>query len=184
MTREWNEEDHPRDYLGQFTESRDQSLFAQRMADMIGVQRGQSPLAGRDFFHGTVIEGLTEIVPASKHGRGVIFPHVTDRNFAYATPDERTAWTYAELAYNAADRGVPRVYRVRAVGPTEEDPQYDQHGRSRSNYAGDIRSRWKFIVVEEVPMPEAMGTPSDWDPSYGDGDDEDDDYGDMWDSDG
>lgn len=161
---DWDEDEHPRDYRGRFTESRGQNLFAKRMADMIGVQRGQSPLAGQDFFHGTVIEGLTEVMPATKHGRGVIFPHDTDRNFAYATPSESNAWNYAEKAWHAASdvAGPPRVYRVRAVGPTEEDPQYDQHGRHRSNYGDDIRSRWKFIVVEEVPMPEEMGDPDDW----------------------
>lgn len=180
MSRDWNEEDHPRDYRGRFTDSASQDAFVRRMSDVIGARRGQAPLAGQDFYHGTVIEGLQEVLPATKHGRGVIFPHVTDRNFAYATPDIAHAWNYAEKAYHAADGGVPRVYRVRAVGPTEEDPQYDQHGRHRSNFSTDIRSRWKFIVVEEVPMPEEMGTPGDWDSSYNDDDDDDDWDPDDW----
>lgn len=121
-------------------------------------------IGGQDltFYHGTVLARLKAVLPAAQHRGSVIFPHDTNPEFAYATPDLDVAWHYAEKAWNAAARGIPRVFKVRATGPIEKDPEYDQHGRHRSNFESDIRSRWKFVVLEEVPMPESMGNPRDW----------------------
>lgn len=142
-------------YLGRGTQPR---LSGRRMSEQVKLATGQ------DYYHGTVIKGLKEILPGTVHKGPVIFRSDTDPSFAYATPDVSNAWSYAEKAWNATDiiPSVPRVYRVRAVGPVEPDPTVDRHGRQRSNYDTDVRSRWKFVVIEEVPMPEEYGSPEDW----------------------
>ncbi len=113
-------------------------------------------------YHGTTREHLDEILPAVEHGHGVVFPHDTDQGYAYATPNLSDAWAYAEKAWHASGDGIPRVYRVEALGDVEPDPQQDAHGRQRGNFEADVRSRAGFAVVEEMPMPEHMGDPEDW----------------------
>lgn len=137
----WRERDHPRNPAdGQFVED---------WADAISAR-----LPGSDqiFYHGTVVPHLEQVRPGREHGQ-VVFPHDTDPDFAYANPELAAAYHYAELAYNAASYGRPRVYKVRATGPVEEDPFYDEHGRSRSIMSGDVRSRHAFEVIEEMPAP-------------------------------
>jgi hypothetical protein len=107
----------------------------------------------RVYYHGTVEPGLKRIQPGRVHGKQ-IFPHVTDPDFAYANPGLAAAYHYAELAYNAADYGRPRVYKVRATGPVEDDPEFNEHGHRRSIMEGDIRSRHHFEVIEEMPAPD------------------------------
>jgi hypothetical protein len=108
----------------------------------------------KDYYHGTTEEDLSEVSPATNHRRGVIFPHQTDPEYGYATPSESNAWHYAELAWNATDHGIPRVYRVRPTGPIEEDPTHWPNGESRGNFSDDVRSRHPFEVHEELPTPE------------------------------
>lgn len=116
---------------------------------------------GPDFFHGTVQEGLTEILPTTEHGGPQTFRMEADGEYAYAT-DEGSAWWYAEAAWRTHSEGIPRVYRVRATGPIEADPAENAQGRARSTFEADVRSRSAFIVVEEMPMPERLGDPEDW----------------------
>jgi hypothetical protein len=116
----------------------------------------------QQFFHGTVRAHLNEILPGSVHGRGVIFPHDTDPSRAYATTNESDAWNYAEKAWHASGSGIPRVYHVEPLGHHEPDPQTDEHGRRRGNWANDYRSTVGWRVVRERPMPEDLGKPEDW----------------------
>lgn len=115
-------------------------------------------------YHGTVRDGLDNILPAAVHCGPRTFAYTADGDpgYAYATPSLSDAWAYAEKAWHASGIGIPRVYRVEALGAIEPDPQEDAHGRSRGNYAADVRSRNGFAVVEEMPMPEDMGDPEDW----------------------
>jgi hypothetical protein len=113
------------------------------------------------YYHGTTTEGLGNVQPAAKHGGSVAFPHDTDKNYAYATPNEDDAWHYAEKTWNATASGIPRVYKVQPSGPVEPDPQYGPHG-SRGNFESDVRSRHQFKVIGEIPMPEHMGEPEEW----------------------
>lgn len=123
------------------------------------------------FYHGTVgdpdVDQLDQIQPASQHGMGVTHWNMTDPEFAYAAQSESSAWYYAELAWHnrGGDRDVPRVFRVRATGPVEEDPFYDAQGRSRSVHEGDVRSRHPFEILDELPTPEHFITGPDdgWD---------------------
>lgn len=123
-----------------------------------------------EYFHGTItsFEPGDRITPAEQHSQRVNFPNVTDRGHAYATSDEDNAWHYAEKVWDAAPThhphfgNPPKVYRVRPLGPVEADPSHDEHGQSRDNFAGDVRSKHGFEVLHEVPMPEHMGEPEDW----------------------
>lgn len=116
------------------------------------------------YYHGTVVEDLEEVLPASAHGRGVIFTSDTDPDYAYATGSETDAWYYAELAWNATSSGIPRVFEVEPIDwdDIEEDPPFDQHGRSRSTRDQDVRSRTGWRVVRGLRIPEAWGDPEDW----------------------
>ena len=119
----------------------------------------------KQYFHGTVTPNLEEITPGVSHGRRPTFPHDTDPNYAYATGDERWARHYAEMAHAAGDAGtIPRVYQVEPKDPSdvEEDPFYDSHGRSRSIFDTDVRSKSGWNVVKEMPWPEEWGDPEDW----------------------
>jgi hypothetical protein len=118
----------------------------------------------KDYYHGTTEEDMDEVSPATSHRMGVIFPHQTDPEYAYATPSESNAWHYAQLAWNAGGGGIPRVYRVRPTGPVEEDPTHWPNGESRGNFSDDVRSRHPFEVHEELPTPEywQQGDDEDW----------------------
>lgn len=115
-------------------------------------------------YHGTVRDGLDDILPAAAHCGPRTFAYTADGDpaYAYATPNLSDAWAYAEKAWHASGDGIPRVYRIEALGDVESDPQEDVHGRQRGNYADDVRSRHGFAVVEEMPMPDDMGDPEDW----------------------
>lgn len=119
------------------------------------------------YYHGTVHENLTHVHPASKHGGPVAFASDTDKNYAYATTSHDDAWNYAQKVWGGDDHGRrPRVYEVKPIGGhkhVEVDPQFDEHGRSRGNNESDFRSKRGWKVVREVPMPEHMGDPEDWD---------------------
>ncbi len=157
---EFDEREHPRAENGRW------------IAKILG--RMPARLVEADvFYHGTVgdpdVDELDEIQPADVHGRGVSHPAMTDTGYAYAASSERSAWYYAELAWNnrvGSDREVPRVFRVRATGPVEEDPFYDEQGRSRSVNDGDVRSRHPFEILDELPTPDQFITDpdDDWDP--------------------
>lgn len=120
---------------------------------------------GPQFFHGTVSE-LKEgdsVLPASQSGRKVVHRSMTDPEYAYATETPEAAWHYAELTWNHAESGHPRVYRVVPLGEHEEDPQVDSRGQVRGGvFEGDRRSKHGWKVEEELPMPERMGRPEDW----------------------
>jgi hypothetical protein len=114
-------------------------------------------------YHGTTRENLTAVTPAAEHGGHVSFQHDTDVAYAYATPNLADAWIYAEKAWHASSSGIPRVYRVEAVGDVEPDPQERADGSHRGNYEADVRSRAGFTVVEEMPWPDYfIGSPGDW----------------------
>lgn len=107
----------------------------------------------KQFFHGTVAEDMHEVTP-----RGARQYHIGehDGTHAFATTSESDAWHYAELAWNHASTGVPRVYRVQPKGHVEQDPH-------RENFDGRWhRSKEGFDVMHEVPMPEHMGPAEDW----------------------
>jgi hypothetical protein len=110
-------------------------------------------LSPQQFFHGSSTEGLTEITP---RGAQRYFHSDHPGTHAFATTSESDAWDYAEKAWNHADKGIPRVYRVEPKGEVEKDPHYQ-------NTEGTWhRSKHGFRVVGEVPMPEHMGPAEDW----------------------
>jgi GNAT superfamily N-acetyltransferase len=104
------------------------------------------------WFHGTTAPNLKHVRPAGPRGR-ITFSSDTSREHAYATGDESNAWNYAEKAYLTHDRGRPRVYQVEPTGPVERDPSHDEHGRPRSNFSTDYRSKHPWRVVREVEPP-------------------------------
>lgn len=119
----------------------------------------------RVYYHGTTVEDVTHVLPASAHGGHVTFPHVTSREHAYATTDQHDAWEYAQKAWAASGKGRPRVYQVRPIGGhqhVEKDPSHDQYGNSRGNNENDVRSKKGFEVVREVKWPKHMGDPEEW----------------------
>lgn len=119
------------------------------------------------YYHGTVHENLTHVHPATKHGGPVSFASDTDKDYAYASTSHDDAWNYAQKVWAGDDHGRrPRVYEVKPIGGhkhVEVDPQFDDHGRSRGNYAQDFRSKRGWKVVREMPMPDHMGDPEEWD---------------------
>jgi hypothetical protein len=113
-------------------------------------------------YHGTATNPSTHIHPQSqKSWIKPTFPSDTDPDYTYATRHAADAWSYAEKAWHSRDTGVPRVFRVRPTGPVEKDPAFGQHG-SRSNYAGDVRSKHPMEILGEEEMPERMGKPEEW----------------------
>jgi GNAT superfamily N-acetyltransferase len=125
----------------------------------------RAPRKPRVYYHGTTVPDVTHVLPANEHGQGVVFPHVTDPDYAYATSDHGDAWNYAEKAWSASAHGRPRVYQVKPIGGTrhvETDPHDDQYGQSRGNYENDYRSPHGWQVVKEMPFPKHMGDPKDW----------------------
>jgi hypothetical protein len=141
---DWDERQHPRNpRTGEFVGN---DAWIRRLSDQM--------VETDVLYHGTTVEDLEQVLSASQHRRTVTFPHDTDVGFAYATASLQAAWHYAELAWNNGVGDVPRVYRVRATGPTEDDPFYDQHGRARSNFSGDVRSRHPFDILDELPTPD------------------------------
>ncbi len=122
-----------------------------------------------EYFHGThrKFQPGDVISPANEHGRGVTFASETSPDHAYASAKEDDAWGYASQAfdthysYHHRGRMLPRVYRVRPLGPTEKDPEWGPHGLRGVN-SGDVRSLHGFEVLHEMPMPEHMGEPEDW----------------------
>lgn len=125
----------------------------------------------------TAHDPLEHIHPANNGGSGATFGHhVADPNYAYATKNPHTAWTYAEhRAMNVG--GVPHVYRVTPHKPEdlEEDPHY-QGEYNRGNYSGDMRSKSGFKVLDEVPMHRKIREQHQPDP---DEHEDDDDWGDS-----
>lgn len=106
---------------------------------------------GPALYHGTFNEMEGQLHP--NHGTSGNFGAATHaQGYSYATPHLDTAWNYAT---QMADRHgqLPRVYRVHPTGPVEDDPRYDEHGRSRGNYEGDLRSKHPFDVGEEQEPP-------------------------------
>jgi hypothetical protein len=102
------------------------------------------------YYHGTNVEGITHVLPASMHGRGTSFAgHTTDTDHAYASTSLIAAHHYAE---HAADQhgGSPHVYEVKPIGHLEEDPMFDGGGYNRGNWIGDHRSRDGFKVIREL----------------------------------
>ena len=121
---------------------------------------------GPQFFHGTTAE-LSEgdrIEPSSVTGASPTFARESDSGYAYASESEIAAWDYAEKSFATKFDGIPRVYQVTPAGEHEEDPLRDAGGYRRGNYIGDRRSRVGWDVVRELPMPEHVGTPEDFDP--------------------
>lgn len=121
------------------------------------------PGKGVTYYHGTIGEHGTDdspdhIEPASTHGQGVTFSSDTSPDHAYATTSEKDAWDYAGKAFDwrgTERRHVPKVYEVRATGPVEKDPDWDDKtGRSRAVNESDHRSKHPFEVVREVDPPE------------------------------
>lgn len=162
----WDEGQHPRNPdTGEFVENN-------RWIAQVAARLPGSTAELDVFYHGTVgdpdVDELDQILPASQHRMGVTHRHMTDPDYAYAAQSERSAWHYAELAWNnrvSSDREVPRVFRVRATGPVEEDPFYDEHRRPRSVHEGDVRSRHPFEILDELPTPDHFirDPDDDWD---------------------
>lgn len=100
------------------------------------------------YYHGTRVKGVTHILPANHHGGDTHSPD-SDRDYAYATPNIRDAWDYAEAA---GGEGRPRVYRVHPIGGdhhVEVDPTHDAKGNPRYTNPHDKRSPHGFQVVGE-----------------------------------
>lgn len=117
------------------------------------------PGKGVTYYHGTIGHPYEdhptgEITPAREHGQGVIFKSDTSADHAYATTKVEDAWRYAEKAFDhAGSEGVhvPKVYEVRATGPVEKDPTWDDRfNRSRGNYENDYRSKHPFLIEREI----------------------------------
>jgi hypothetical protein len=94
---------------------------------------------------------------------------MSERGYAYATPNVGHAWDYAEKAWNIdTSGGAPRVYKVASTGDVERDPtewpEGEHHDRAptRGNWSTDVRSQSPFTVLSEESMPEHMGPPEDW----------------------
>lgn len=119
------------------------------------------PGRGVTYYHGTIGEHGSDdspghIEPASVHGQGVTFRHMTSPDHAYATTSERDAWDYAGKKFDhtgVEGHHVPKVYEVRATGPVEKDPHYDDLGNNRNVNEGDYRSKHPFEVVRELNPP-------------------------------
>lgn len=125
------------------------------------------PTGPNKFYHGTTVSHVTHILPADQHKQQITFPSDTDTSYAYASTKPDDAWDYAKKSWENDDEvnRRPRVYEVRPVGGNrhvEEDPQYDENGKHRFNLSNDFRSKKGWKVVREVPMPEYMGDPEDW----------------------
>lgn len=118
----------------------------------------------QEFFHGTTAHLKPGDVVAP--GKRPVFPNETDTRYSYATSDQDTAWHYAEIAWNARDTGVPRVYQVEPLGRHSKDPQVGVMPGgttySRDNFSTDRRSKHGWRVLSEVQMPSHMGDPEDW----------------------
>ncbi|MCX4799558.1 hypothetical protein OG497_37525 [Streptomyces sp. NBC_01242] len=121
------------------------------------------PGKGVTYYHGTIGEHGTddspgEIHPATVHGQGVTFRSDTSPDHAYATTSEGDAWDYAGKAFDhrgTEGHHVPKVYQVRATGPVEKDPDWDDRaGRSRNVNESDHRSKHPFEIVREMDPPE------------------------------
>jgi hypothetical protein len=125
------------------------------------------PKEDQKFYHGTTVPNVKKILPANAHKGHVVFPGDTSLEHAYATTKHDDAWDYAEKAWSGdPHQRRPRVYEVKPIGGlkhVEEDPRFTESGRTRSNNANDYRSKKGWHVVREVPMPEHMGDPEDWD---------------------
>lgn len=126
----------------------------------VGIHKGA--VTGRPLYHGTTVEHLTHVLPASQHGGRALYDE-TDHSYTYATHDLAGAWDYAADAHAAArEKGqaagrVPRVYEVRPLhgdhSHVEDDPNYEG-GVYRGTHPGDRRSRVGFETVRELPMPQ------------------------------
>lgn len=132
-------------------------------------------------FHGTTKgteddDDPEEITPS---GGGQTFgPGIADPSYAYATPNLKDAWHYAEKRSENVG-GKPRVYRVTPHNPedVEKDPRF-QNDYNRGNNEDDKRSKSGFQVLDEVPMSHKQE--QDWRESPfndWDDDDHDDDWG-------
>lgn len=141
-------------------EQRDYTEEAYNRRLLLEERDGDAPERTR-YYHGTTVPHLRFVRPAGPCGR-VTFPSDTDRRYAYATTSVEDAWFYAEKAWGARSTGIPRVYEVEPTGPVEDDPTEDERGYPRSNFASDVRSREGWAVKREIPMPESMGDPEDW----------------------
>ena len=122
--------------------------------------------APRLYYHGTTTADVTHILPAARHGQGVMFRSDTSHEHAYASLDKDAAWSYAEKAHYVTG-GKPRVYQVRPMhgdhSHVEEDPMWDDvRGHSRGNYEGDRRSKVGFEVVRELKTPRHIHENFDW----------------------
>lgn len=110
------------------------------------------------FFHGTtaVLGEGDEVVPADRDGRRRMHSTIGHGDMAYATGTESDGWKWAELAWNNADGGRPRVYEVEPVGEWLGDDEDDAGSEALMSPDG-----WR--VIGAVPFPEAFGgDDADW----------------------
>lgn len=109
--------------------------------------------AQQPYYHGTTVPDLNRVMPSNDHGKDILYPHMADPGYAYATTDPREAWNYAKTRYHNSTTGVPHVYEVRPRGEVEPDP----------HFPGDLshRSRAGWDVAGELPMPDHMHQ-DDW----------------------
>jgi GNAT superfamily N-acetyltransferase len=138
--------------------------------DDAGFRQARLATASGPLYHGTAIENLTHILPATKSGARPIYGE-TDPAYAYATHSPEDAWDYAKDAHaeayhsNPRTTQIPRVYEVRPLGNDhshiEADPAY-LNGQQRDTNSGDRRSRAGFQVVRELPAPPDLHEHLDW----------------------
>jgi hypothetical protein len=122
--------------------------------------------APRVYYHGTTAENVTHVLPANRHGHGVMFNSDTSPEHAYASLDKGAAWHYAEMAHYVTGEK-PRVYQVRPMhgdhSHVEDDPTWDDvRNQSRGNFDGDRRSKVGFEVVRELKTPRHIHDNFDW----------------------
>lgn len=109
------------------------------------------------YYHGTVVPGLKEILPASRHGGRVTFPTETSVEHAYATSEPERAGAWADMARLSRQEwtskgwtggGTTRVYKVVPMGDVELDPPREEY---TNEHRTDFRSRAGWKVVGEIP---------------------------------
>lgn len=151
-------EQHPhlwqaKEQAGQELKAQGEAQHAQRQKDAARNERrrNRNTSNAQFYFHGTAVDPRDEppenILPAAKHGGGVMHPMQTDPGYAYATRNIHTAQHYAQLAaLSSPDGYVRRVYKVAARGRLEQDPLVDAGGNSRGTSEDDFRSKHGFSV--------------------------------------
>lgn len=102
-------------------------------------KHGQN-LQPMQFYHGTDVPGLRQVVPPSKGGQEQAYNQTGEEGYVFATPHYSTAVAYAESGHRTGLK--PRVYKVQATGPVEANDFGDPET--------EVRSKHPFKVIGEM----------------------------------